>query len=292
MLWDATIGERTYALSGTRGASGMIDTGRVVTDNTANATKTWSFNDVQTGSASSGLANSLSEGGGSQAARVTAYTWAQTSSGNNYIGRLQSTLDSGTGNAVTKQVDQTVDPYGNVTQTKLYDYTDLTHPAKTYNTNYLSSSNYTNLYIRNRPVSVSVTDKNAVTTTLKQNSYDQYPNGITATANIQQHDTQSYGPSFTTRGNVYDEAVPAGSWHHNYDQTGTALWTGNDINPNHYVQQTTSTATNYAAPDLLTTANSLNTISGGPLRCITRAKREPIKIRPRCCTTLRTGRKR
>ncbi len=260
LYWDATIGERSYTFSGTRDSSGAIDTTRVLTDSTAHATKTWTFNDV--GSAAAGIVSSVSEGGGSQAPRVTAYSWAQNSSGNNYISRLQSTLDSGTGNAVTKQVDQTVDPYGNVTQTKLYDYTDLTHAAKTYNTSYLATANYTNLYIRNRKVGVTVTDKNGTTTTLKQNTYDQYPNGIAATANIAQQDTAEYGPSFTTRGNVYDEAVPWGSWHHNYDQTGTALWTGNDINPNHYVQQATSTATNYAAPDAITTADALNTSYG------------------------------
>ena len=46
---------------------------------------------------------------------------------------------------------------------------------------------------------------------------------------------------------------------HGYDQTGTAIWSGNNINPNAYVSSTRSTNTNYAAPDMITTGNSLNT---------------------------------
>ncbi|MDQ2710891.1 MAG: hypothetical protein M3Y24_01440 [Acidobacteriota bacterium] len=34
---------------------------------------------------------------------------------------------------------------------------------------------------------------------------------IKATANIKQHDTADYGPSYTARGNIYDETVPWGS---------------------------------------------------------------------------------
>ena len=112
----------------------------------------------------------------------------------------------------------------------------MTNPAKTYNTTYLTTSgstDYRTLYIVNRVAKVTLTDKNNVTTTLKQNTFDQYPTGIAATANIQQQDAQDYGTGFTARGNLYDEAYPWGSTHRNYDQTGTPNWVGNDINPNH-----------------------------------------------------------
>lgn len=261
LLWDTNIGERSYVFSSTTGSGNLLPASRQVIDSQANAVKQWQFG--QTQNAAYGLLTGYTEGAPGQAAlRSTAYTWTQDPAGNNYIGRLQTTSDPGQSYAVTKQVDQTVDAYGNVTQTKLYDYTDLANPAKTYNTTYLTSANganYLSLYIRNRVASRTVTDRNNVTTTLKTNTYDQYPNGITATANIQQHDTQNYGPGYLTRGNVYGETTPWLSWHSNYDQTGTALWTGKDLNPSHYVSRVTSTATNYAAPDQITTGNALNT---------------------------------
>jgi RHS repeat-associated protein len=263
LQWDST-GEREYTLTAVPNNNNTLEINRTLKDLQASggAAKTWVFNDVGT-SPGSGMLNMLVESASAEVIlRASYYTWAADPGGNTYISRLQTDLDPGKPSQVTKQVDQTVDQYGNVTQTKLYDYSDLTNPARTYNTAYLTtqgSTDYTKLYIRNRPLKTTVTDKSGHTTTLKQNTYDQYPNGITQAPGIDQHDSVGYGTSYTTRGNVYDEAVPWGSWHHNYDETGAVLWTGNDVNPNHYVQQITSTATNYAVPDRITTADSLNT---------------------------------
>ncbi len=254
LLWDQSVGERSYTLQENGSNYAAI---RTLVDQTANSQKRWSFS-------ADGTVASLSEGvnGQSSFLRQSNYHWSSDAAGHPYISRRQSINDPGSANSVTKQVDQTVDQYGNVTQTKLYDYGDLTNPAKIYNTAYLSSANGTNylsLYICNRVAQVTLTDKNGATTTLRTNTYDQYPNGIAPTANVTQQDTQAYGTSYTARGNLYDSALPWGSWHSNYDQTGAALWTGNDINPNHYASSITSTATNYAVPDRITTSNALNT---------------------------------
>ncbi len=262
LLWDPTIGERTYNFSSTPSSSGNIPGSRTVTDTHAGAAKTWQF--VQNPGTAFGLISTYTEGAaGSQTPlRATNYTWTQDPAGNNYIGRLQRVSDPGQSYAVTSQVDQTVDRYGNVTQSKLYDYSDLNTPAKTYNTTYLTSANgadYTALYIRNRVASTTLTDRNGTTTTLQTNTYDQYPTGIAATGNIQMQDAADYGPSFTARGNLYDSATPWTGWHSHYDQTGTAIWTGNDVNPNHYTSLVTSPQTNYAVPDMVTTGNSWNT---------------------------------
>ena len=262
LLWDASIPERGFTLTGTMGSSASTPASRSVVDTHANAFKQWQF--LQNPGVTLGYVGAFSEGaaGTQTALRTTNYTWAQDPGGNPYIGRLQMVEDPGQPYAVTNQTDQTVDQYGNVTQTKLYDFTDLANPAKTFNTAYLANANGTNyaaLYIRNRVASVTLTDRNNVTTTLKQNSYDQYPTGIAATANIQMQDTADYGPGYFARGNVYGEATPSDSWHHNYDQTGRAVWTGQDVNPNHYVSQSTSTQTNFSAPELITTSNSLTT---------------------------------
>ena len=262
LQWDASIPERGFTLTGTMGGSASTPANRSVVDTHANAFKQWQF--LQNPGVTLGYVGAFSEGAAATqtALRTTNYTWAQDPGGNPYIGRLQVVEDPGQSYAVTNQTDQTVDQYGNVTQTKLYDFTDLANPAKTFNTTYLTSANGTNypaLYLRNRVASVTLTDRNNVTTTLKQNSYDQYPAGIAATANIQMQDTADYGPGYFARGNVYGEATPSDSWHHNYDQTGRAVWTGQDVNPNHYVSQSTSTQTNFSAPELITTSNSLTT---------------------------------
>lgn len=263
LQWDSTIGERTYTFFRTPGSPNQVPVAsRDIHDNTGNAFKSWLFQ--TTAGAGFGLLIRYDEGTESSETtwRRTSYTWATDPAGNPYVSRSQALIDPGHSYAVIQQVDQTVDQYGNVTQTKLYDYSDLDNPAKTFNTAYLTPANgtdYAALYIRNRVASVTLTDKNGVTTTLRTNAYDQYPNGIAPTDNISQHDTQNYAPSTTTRGNLYDSAVPWASWHSNYDQTGRAVWTANDINPNHYVSVVTSGTTNYVVPDRITTSNALNT---------------------------------
>jgi RHS repeat-associated protein len=261
LQWNSSIGERTYTFSMAPDSTKSMTFSMLLTDLQSAATEIWSFN--TSSGPTQGLIGEIQRGpSGKTPLRQFNYNWAADSVGNEYISRVQEIFDPFTSGSVTKQIDQTVDQYGNATQTKLYDFSDLTNPAKTYNRTYLSSSggtNYTALYIRNRLSTVTVTDKSGTTTTLKQNTYDQYPNGITPTTNITNQDTTNYGTSYTTRGNVYDEALPWASYHHNYDQTGTPLWTGNDVNPNHYVSALTSSTTNYAAPDTVTTGNSFNT---------------------------------
>ncbi len=261
--WDPNIGERAYNFRSVHSGSNLVPTSRQLTDVHAGALKAWNFS--QTAGATFGLVTSFNEGSASapqSPLRTTNYTWSQNSSGNNYIARLQTVSDPGQSYSVTAQSDQSVDAYGNVTQSKLYDYSNLSNATKTYNTTYLINSggtNYTSLYIRNRVSMVTVTDSNGITTNLKQNTYDQYPNGITPTPNIAQQDAEDYGPSFTARGNLYTTALPWVTWRNGYDQTGAAIWNGNNVNPNAYVSTTRTSNSNYGAPEMITTGNSLNT---------------------------------
>jgi YD repeat-containing protein len=74
-----------------------------------------------------------------------------------------------------KKTEQTLDIYGNVTQTKLYDYGSLSTPAKIFNSTFVTDSNYTSRYIRNRLLSSSVSNgSGGGTVTLVTNTYDQY----------------------------------------------------------------------------------------------------------------------
>ena len=233
LQWDTNIGERNFAFSKTTSAGNLVPATRQVLDGTSQAIKTWTFSQS---SPTLGLATTFAEGsGGSGPAilRQTNYAYSQDAAGNNYVSRLQVVSDPGTSSAITKQTDQTVDSFGNVTQSKLYDYTNLISPSKTYNTTYLTNdgtTDYTALYIRNRPLTVTLTDANNNVTTLVQNTYDQYGNGIAATSNIYDQDTADYGTSFTARGNVSSAISPGSSIAMHYDQTGTAIWAANAAN--------------------------------------------------------------
>ncbi len=104
--------------------------------------------------------------------RTEAFTWVQDAAGNPYISAVLTTIDPGTAFVKQSKREQTVDTRGNVTQSKVYDYGNLTTPARTYNSTYLSNSNYTSRYIYNRLGSSAVTPAGGSATTLVTNSYD------------------------------------------------------------------------------------------------------------------------
>jgi hypothetical protein len=92
---------------------------------------------------------------------------------------------------------QTVDQYGNVTQTKIYNYGNLTTPARTFNNTYLNTSNYTSRYILNRLQTSTVSDGVHPTVTLMTNTYDvSAPTNVTG---LRQHDDANYGTRSVAR---------------------------------------------------------------------------------------------
>jgi hypothetical protein len=104
---------------------------------------------------------------------------------------------------VQSKTELTLDTYGNITQSKIYNYGNLTTPARTYNFTYLTDGNYISRYIRNRLTLATVTPAGSAATTLVQNSYDQANCGnLQYRANLWAHDSTNYGASFTYRGNL------------------------------------------------------------------------------------------
>ena len=100
--------------------------------------------------------------------------------------------------ADTKTV-QMLDTYGNLTWSQVYDYGNLSTPARTYNNYYLTGSNYTSRNIYNRLTSATVTPAAGSAITVVTNSYDYPP--PQATQATLMHDP-TYGTSFLYRGNV------------------------------------------------------------------------------------------
>jgi hypothetical protein len=60
------------------------------------------------------------------------YTWNADTNGNIYIGTVLSTANPASGALQSKTV-QTLDIYGNITQQQVFDFGNLSTPARTYN---------------------------------------------------------------------------------------------------------------------------------------------------------------
>ena len=144
------------------------------------------------------------------------------------------------------KTEQTLDVYGNLTQSKVYDYGNLTTPARTYNHTYLATTNYTSRYIYNRLLTSTVTPAGGSALTLGSNSYDQF--ALTDRTGLREHDTTSYGTSFLYRGNVTTSTRMGVTATIGYDITGMVTGTTQGA--------TTTSVTpvnNNAAPGTVTT---------------------------------------
>ncbi len=256
LLWDNTIGERSFSMATVLSGNSSVTANTVIADTHANAGKQWIFDTAQ--DATQGLVTTYQESRSSDGKLLhqVNYTWSQDPAGRNYISRTQDILDPGQSYAATKQTDQTIDQYGNVVQTKLYAYGNLSSAAKTYHNTYVTDSNYTSLYIYNRLLTSTVTDASGNTLTLISNTYDQ--GTVTDAPGALWLDTPNSDPSFVYRGNVTGSLSFGHTVNQQYDITGTVVYT-DDGNANHGLTVTNSSAMNYAAPAAITTANSLTT---------------------------------
>ncbi len=86
------------------------------------------------------------------------------------MSRVDSTLNPVCTGAATTSTVQSIDSYGNMTQQQVYDY-GSSAVSRTYNLTYLTDSNYTSRYIRNRMTYATVT-ANRVTSQLAAVAYD------------------------------------------------------------------------------------------------------------------------
>jgi hypothetical protein len=210
-------------------------------------TREWYFGG-NTGDWWAGLITALVERPGSwlPSPRRQDFTWAQNPALNPYIATSDQTLDQGQTFEVKSRTQQTLDAYGNVTETKLFDYGSLATPARTYSYSYLDNSNYTPRYIRNRLISASVSTGGAPTT-LVSNSYDgASPNNVTG---LREHDTANYGTSFLYRGNPTQTISAGKTLNRVYDITGNVVSSGDGLG--HSIQVTAASNSNNAVPGLV-----------------------------------------
>ena len=172
----------------------------------------------------------------------------------------------GTANQKQSRVTQTLDGYGNVTQSKQYDFGLVEADARVYTNQYLTDANWTSRYIRNR-LKVSTLTRGTYSLELARNYYDHEarPNcgsGASLQAipgnNQRQHDSMTYTISYPYRGNAMSVTTASGpTVCMAYDVTGNVRWRSSTFGATQ-VTVTTQTNTNYAAPSQIT-ANGYST---------------------------------
>ena len=187
-------------------SSGAIVHGTMtLSDASGVGAKTWNFLNTSSYPAwQIGLASSFvqSASAGGTVLQDDVYTWSQDPAGNPYISTKASTTGQGTSNVETATGTQTLDQYGNVTQSVAYPYNNTTTPLKTFTNTYLNSSTYTSNYIFNRLVSSSVTPAGGSATTLVTNTYDTTTNCTTSVSSTPP--TQCQGWASPTSAPVYN----------------------------------------------------------------------------------------
>ena len=161
-----------------------------------------------------------------------------------------------------KETDQTLDPYGNLTQLVVKNFGSGApgSVARTYHNTYLGGTNYTSRYIFNRLLTSTVTD-GTNTATLVSNTYDQYlltnvttPCGYSG--GLCEHDNANYPYTFAYRGLVNISSTPMATTTNNYDLTGNI--TNTTVNG---VTSTVTPANNYAVPGQVTTNSLTSTMN-------------------------------
>jgi RHS repeat-associated protein len=185
------------------------------------------------------------------------FAWTSDGTGNAYTGQVTTTMNPGTSYAVTSKSAQTMDIYGNLTQSQLFDYGNLTTAARTYNVTYAyqSDSTYLSKYIFNRPTLTTVTTTGG-TTTLSGASYDQSTlQDPGAGSYLRQHDT-AFDTNYRYRGNPTSTWQAGSSMTYLYQITGVPYQMTNGSG----VTVTTAPAgdTNWSLPNVLTPNGNSN----------------------------------
>lgn len=270
---SAGFAETQYAISRNANDSNLgWHSSGALTDATG-AIKNWTFN-VSPTSWLDGMLLSYNQQqpGGAVTLRSQDFIWGQTpASFNPYITSAITTLDPGAAYQKQSKTEQALDAYGNVVQTKIYDFgsgTTVGALARTYNNSYVTGANYESRNIRNR-LFLSTVTAGAQTVQLVSIGYD---GGVSAPLPsdppIRQHDTANYGTSFVYRGNVSTTTTPTASY------SFARLFTGDVVSgsgPSGVFTSTPTSVTNYAAPSVITSNNLSTTLTYNNFLGVTQA---------------------
>jgi hypothetical protein len=224
--------------------------------------KTWNFITTNTSGHQAwqvGLLSSFVQSASSSGAVMQSdtFTWSQDPASNAYISQKVTVMDPTSSNPQTAQTNQTLDQYGNVTQSIVYGYNNTTTPIQTYNNTYLptqsNGSTYVSNYVVNGLTSSVLTLPGNVTKRLATNQYDgpayysqQYPaSGASFLFDPNPPVSESY------RGLLWTSTTLPGSVSKYYWDTGNIRSvSGSDGSSAGF---SADAATNYSAPMSITT---------------------------------------
>ena len=188
--------------------------------------KTYWF-DYDPASEWAGYVTTLREFSSSVLKRQQDFTWTRnTATSNPYVKSVTHTLDPDTPYGEQYKDEQTLDPYGNMTETKHFGFRNLVTPVRTVTHSYLTGNPvYRDRYINNRLVSSTVTGAARLgdpvsTIALVTNTYDQYGAGLVNRVGLREHNSANYGTGFLYRGNVTRSTTPGSVTNMSYDITG------------------------------------------------------------------------
>ena len=236
----------------------VVDNG-VTLPSGAHPQKAWTFSTAQDATAT--LTTVFQEGDTASAVLARKeYTWTTSHlqfnygpavAGAPYVGTLVSKVASSSGTTQTR-TDQVQDTYGNLLQSKIYDYPGTTL-SRTYDYYYLhnTSTDYLDNFIVNRLMRVMLG-----TTTLMFRVYDALatplPCGYMVDSNASNNHDSTYGTARTRRGNV------TGAYGLNYsngvctttDTAGVPVYSADGNG--HYVSILTNADSQYSLPGVIT----------------------------------------
>jgi YD repeat-containing protein len=250
--------EWNYTFTRDNASSATIHQTATLVDASGVGAKTWNFLNPSSGSLAwqiglvSGFIQTASSGG--TVYTNDTYTWSQDPAGNPYISQKVSVTDPGTPNQQSAKTTQTLDPYGNVTQSVIYPYNNTTTPLRTYNNTFLNTGTYPSHYILNRLLTTTLTTGGA-TKTLVTNTYDGPPtSGVDHTCGAFCAPPTELDPNppipATQRGYLATSVTPARATSYAYMYGALTNVGASDGST---MAASPSSVTNYAAPDSITT---------------------------------------
>ena len=232
VVYPITHGVDSQGLQGSLGDFATHQTTQIYDPN--NGEKAWTFiSNYMTGFngdwTTVGLVNQYDQRSGANGVSLKQdnFTWATDANGNHYISQDQTVMNAGQSYAQTATTQQTIDVYGNVTQKKVFDYTNANTPIRIYNYTYLNTPSYLARYIRNRLVSAQVTDgygQNPAVLTANQYDTVSCSSPMPDTSTATQHDA-AYAAANGVRGNLTYQTTPAGNTCNLYDPLGNVFYT-------------------------------------------------------------------
>jgi len=183
----------------------------VLTEPEGMATRIWTFTP-------DGLLNTVDErtGGADKSLRRVTHKWKSTSSGVPYICATTITLDPDSPDEKSSRDEYDRDLFGNLTESRKYDYDNPTKPISVVRNTYLTDAAYIERGIYNLLLTTIVSNGEETIERVR-NQYDT--THLVDLQDVSEHDPQ-YDASLTVRGNLTESIVGEVYTRMKYDITG------------------------------------------------------------------------